>query len=143
MHPKTIDYYSYTKAGAIARIFAELNEDSTSTDEQTARDHARRILQSIYEDSDAGTISAADAETVYTETANKYIYLLENYHRSDGLKSAIRSEYQRSGNRANLNNFSRIRQMLYNGAINSIEYLMLMQYNESARDRDGRKDGTQ
>lgn len=141
MHPKALEYYSYTKAEAIARIFAELNENSTSTDEQTTRDHARRILQSIYEDSDTGTISAAEAETVYTETANKYIYLLENYHRSDGLKSAIRSEYQRRGHRAYLNNFSRIRQKLYNGAINNIEYLMLMQYNESAG--DGRKDGRQ
>ena len=141
MHPKAIEYYSYTKAQAIARIFAELSEDSTSTDEETARDHAQRILKSIYEDSDAGTISAAEADAVYTETANKYIYLLENYHRSDGLKSAIRSEYQRSGGRANLNNFSIIRQKLYNGDINTIEYLMLMQYNENAR--NGRKDGKQ
>lgn len=141
MNPKTIDYYSYTKVRAIARIFAELNEDSTSTDEQTARDHARRILKSIYEDSDAGTISAAEAERVYTETAEKYVYLLENYHRSDELKSAIRSEYERGGNRAYLNNFSRIRQKLYNGTINTIEYIMLMQYNESAG--DGRKDGRQ
>lgn len=141
MHPKALEYYSYTKAGAIARIFAELNENSTSNDEQTARDHARRILKSIYEDSDAGTISAAEAEAVYTDTTNKYIYLLENYHRSDRLKSAIRSEYERRGHQAYLNNFSIIRQKLYNGAINNIEYLMLMQYNDNAR--NGRKDGTQ
>ena len=130
MHPKALAYYSYTKAQAIARIFAELPEDSTSTDEETARDHARRILKSISEDSDAGTISTAEAETVYTETANKYIYLLENYHRSDELKSAIRSEYQRSGHRANLDIFHRIREELQRENINIIEYMMLMQYNE-------------
>ena len=130
MHPKAIEYYSYTKAQAIARIFAELSEDSTSTDEETARDHARRILKSIYEDSDAGTISAAEAETVYTETADKYLYLISNFHRTDELKNAIRSEYQRRGSRANLDIFHRIREELQRENINIIEYMMLMQYNE-------------
>ena len=124
------EMYCFRKSKSIAELFKELEKD---VNEEKAIEEARRILRTITEDEEAGTITAAEAEKAYTTISDKYISLLETWRHFSAYKYEILEEYEyhSTTTKAYFYNLDRIRKDLSDGKINAIQYLMLSTYNDS------------
>lgn len=124
------EMYCFRKSKSIAELFKELEKD---VNEEKAIENARRILRTISEDEQTGTITAAEAEEAYTTISDKYISLLETWRHFSAYKYEILEEYEYHSRSAEAYffNLDRIRKDLSDGKITAIQYLMLSTYNDS------------